>query len=106
MPQGNGSPPVWRWPPAFPARGESQLHATGSGAWWQRGDGAAVGIMQQRWGGRGGGNETSRDGGVEDGEGGGEGATRRGALQVRAGQKRAPGTRRRRNGSLFIFPFH
>lgn len=46
MPQGNGSPPVWRWPPAF--RGESQLHATGSGAWWQGGDGAAVGIMQQR----------------------------------------------------------
>lgn len=86
MPQGNGSPPVWRWPPAFPARGESQLHATGIGAWWQRGDGAAVGTMQQRGVG-GGGNETSRDGGVEDGEGG----PAEGALQVRAGQKRAPG---------------
>lgn len=30
MPQGNGSPPAWRGPPAFPVQGESQLHATGS----------------------------------------------------------------------------
>lgn len=30
MPQGNGSPPAWRGPPAFPVRRESQLHATGS----------------------------------------------------------------------------
>lgn len=80
MPQGNGSPPVWRWPPAFPARGESQLHATGSGAWWRRGDGAAVGIMHQRGGG---GNETSRDGGVE-GRGGG---TRRGSAAGQGGTK-------------------
>lgn len=42
MPQGNGSPPVWRWPPAFPVRGESQLHAKGGGAWWQRGDGGEI----------------------------------------------------------------
>lgn len=48
MPQGNGSPPAWRGLPAFPVQGESQLHATGSGAWWQRGNGAAVGTMQQR----------------------------------------------------------
>lgn len=48
MPQGNGSPPAWRGPPAFPVQGESQLHATGSGAWWQRGNGAAVGTIQQQ----------------------------------------------------------
>lgn len=48
MPQGNGSPPAWRGPPAFPVQGESQLHATGSGAWWQRGSGAAVGTIQQQ----------------------------------------------------------
>lgn len=47
-PQGNGSPPVWRGPPAFSVQGESQLHATGSGAWWQRGSGAAVGTIQQQ----------------------------------------------------------
>lgn len=48
MPQGNGSPPAWRRPPAFPAQGESQLHATGNGAWWHRGSGAAVGTIQQQ----------------------------------------------------------
>lgn len=48
MPQGNGSPPAWRGPPAFPVQGESQLHATGSGAWWQRGNRAAVGTIQQQ----------------------------------------------------------
>lgn len=48
MPQGNGSPPAWRRPPAFPVEGESQLHATGSGAWWQRGSRAVVGTIQQQ----------------------------------------------------------
>lgn len=48
MPQGNGSPPAWRGPPAFPAQGESQLHATGSEAWWQRGSRAGLGTMHQR----------------------------------------------------------
>lgn len=76
MPQGNGSPPVWRWPPAFPVRRESQLHATGSGAWWRGGARAAVGRIQQR--GRGGGY-----GGVEDRAGGGEGLTRRGGAAGR-----------------------
>lgn len=61
MPQGNGSPPVWRWPPAFPVRGESQLHATGSGA---------CGVGQG-------------DGGVEDREGGREGLTRLGGAAGR-----------------------
>lgn len=77
MPQGNGSPPVWRWPPAFPVRRESQLHATGSGAWWWGGARAAVGRIQQR--GRGGGGY----GGVEDRAGGGEGLTRRGGAAGR-----------------------
>ena len=48
MPQGNGSPPAWREPSAFPAQGESQLHATVSGAWWQRGSGAVLGTIQRR----------------------------------------------------------
>lgn len=81
MPQGNGSPPVWRWPPAFLVRRESQLRATGSGAWWRGGDGAAVGRTQQR--GRVGG-----DGGAEDGAGGGEGLTRRGGAAGRGRIKR------------------
>lgn len=48
MPQGNGSPPAWCRPPAFPVQGESQLHATGNGAWWQRGSGAVVGTIRQQ----------------------------------------------------------
>lgn len=92
MPQGNGSPPVWRWPPAFSGRKSITRHR-------QRGSGGreatgTVGIMQQRGDG---GNETRGDGGVEDGEG---------ALQVGAGRKAARGRGRRRNGSLFNFPFH
>lgn len=48
MPQGNGSPPGWRRPPAFSVERESQLHATGSGAWWQGGSRAVVGTIQQQ----------------------------------------------------------
>lgn len=71
MPQGNGSPPAWRGPPAFPVQGESQLHATGSGAWWQRGNRAAVGTIQQQ--GAAGMRRVERemgegDGGMEDSE--------------------------------------
>lgn len=82
MPQGNGSPPVWRWPPAFPVLGESQLHATGSGAWWRRGDGAAVGTIQRLGGWR------RRDGGVEDGEGGVGGGEGRGRTKGSAWDKK------------------
>lgn len=58
MPQGNGSPPAWRGPPAFPVQGESQLHATGSVG---SGGREAAGLRWVRYSSRGHGKETRKE---------------------------------------------